>query len=500
MLKKSHPIQRLSAFHGAFFSGRFILRAIKYFSAAISCFFTLSATAYYPQCHSIAQGIDQLIAKTHGPATIGVVIQSMDTGQLYYSRNARNYFEPASVQKLFTVSSALINLGPNYRFPTELFATGTITHGVLQGDLIFRFNGDPSLTQSDVNGLVKQLKTMGITRVVGNIIVDNSGYNNIPYPAGWLWTDLTYDYAAPLDSIIINRNRFGLSIIPSRTLGAKPEIVPALPPGAATFVNEAITTRNICGLSITSTERNQYVVRGCVPRYAGTERRAAAIRNMPMYAKSLIRELLIKNGVSVNGFLLSGRTPVDAQRVAQHYSAPLNTLIVHLLKRSDNLYADTLLKKMGQHFSRSAGSWENGVQAMYPVLSTHAGINLQHIRLIDGAGLSRYNQVSPNDLSRLLSYINSNSMLRENVVPALPVAGVDGTLAFRMGNLAPGRKVCAKTGSMAGVSSLAGFIKTDHHGLLSFVIMINNIPKNRFPYILLENNIAEFLAKAPHCD
>lgn len=480
--------------------GDLILRVVKYFSAALGCFLAVNASAYYPQCVSVSDGINRLIAKVNnGPAKIGVVIQSLDTGRLYYSKNAHAYFEPASVQKLFTVSSALVNLGPHYRFPTELLATGAISQGVLRGDLIFRFNGDPSLTQANIKSLVNELKTIGITRVIGNVVVDNSAYNNIPYPAGWLWNDLTYDYAAPLDSIIINRNRFGLSLVPSRILGQKPEIIPSLPPGAATFYNEAITTSRACGLSITSNEKNQYVVRGCVPRFAGTERRAAAIRNMPMFAKSLIREMLAKNGVSVSGFIMSGKTPVDAQVVAQHFSAPLSTIIIHLLKRSDNLYADTLLKKMGQHFSRGSGSWENGVQAMYPVLANNAGINLQHIRLIDGAGLSRYNQVSPNDLSRLLSYINRNSMLRDTLVPALPIAGVDGTLAFRMSALAHGKKLCAKTGSMAGVSSLAGFIKTDHHGLVSFVIMINNIPKNRFPYILLENNIAEFLAKAPKC-
>jgi len=73
-------------------------------------------------------------------------------------------------------------------------------------------------------------------------------------------------------------------------------------------------------------------------------------------------------------------------------------------------------------------------------------------------------------------------------------------LAYRMGSLAHGRKLCAKTGSMTGVASLAGFIRSDHHGLLSFVIMINDVPKNRFRYIMLENSIAEFITKSENCE
>lgn len=460
----------------------------------------LSAAGFgYEQCRPIASEINNMVAQIHGPAKIGIVIKSAETGRIYYERDAHHYFQPASVQKLFTVSSALINLGPDYRFATSLYATGAIRRNILQGDIVVQFSGDPSLTVYDLKQLVSKLHAMGITRITGNVIINDSAYNNIPYPAGWMWSDLTYDFAAPLNSIIINRNLFSFRIIPSRILGQKPQIIPDLPLGAARFYNEATTTRYNCPMSVTSNEYNQYVVHGCVPRFAHSVERSTPIRNMPVYAKSLVRQLLARDGISIGGFVLMGSTPMDAQLVNQHFSAPLNVLIVHLLKKSDNLYADTLLKKMGQYFSRSKGSWQNGVEAMFPVLENRAGINPRHIRLVDGAGLSRYNAISPSDISRLLSFIHHTPVLRKNIVPALPIAGVDGTLAFRMAPLARGERCHAKTGSMTGVSSLAGFIKTDHYGELLFVIMINDVPANRFPYIVLENNIAEYLAKAPYC-
>ena len=136
------------------------------------------------------------------------------------------------------------------------------------------------------------------------------------------------------------------------------------------------------------------------------------------------------------------------------------------------------------------------MQAVLYVLSHYVGINPNELSLVDGSGLSQYNRVTPSDVSKMLNYIDHNNMLRTTLVPALPIAGVDGTLAYRMGNLARGHLVHAKTGSMTGVSSLAGFVKTHNLGTLSFVIMINNVPKDRWPYILMENHIVEYLARS----
>jgi D-alanyl-D-alanine carboxypeptidase/D-alanyl-D-alanine-endopeptidase (penicillin-binding protein 4) len=340
---------------------------------------------------------------------------------------------------------------------------------------------------------------MGIRKIQGNIIIDDTAFDHIPYPVGWLWNDLSSVFAAPLNTVVINRNKFGVSIIPARRLGEKPEIVPQLPPGSATFINQAKTTNYPCPVTILSNQNNQYLIRGCIPKKSGVEHRSLAIRNMEMFTRGLIPELLHKQQIELNGHFLSQKTPPNAQLATEHVSAPLKELIVHLLKKSDNLYADVLFKKIGEYYGHAPGSWQNGLQAEAPVLSRKVGINLNHIRLIDGAGLSQYNLATPYDISQMLNYIQHNPTLRETLIPALPIAGVDGTLRFRMPKLARGELVHAKTGSMTGVSTLAGFVKTKHHGTLSFVIMINNIPKYRIPYIALENNIVEFLANSSYC-
>lgn len=462
---------------------------------------TFQANAYQ-QCESVAQGLQNLIKRTNSTASIGVVVQSMDTGRIYYSKNATQFFAPASVQKLFTVSAALLNLTPEYRFPTRLLTTGTVTNGVLNGDAIFQFSGDPSLTQTNVAELVKKLKLLGITKIAGKVIIDNTAYDHIPYPAGWSFDDLTSDYAAPLNTVIINRNRFGIAFIPGKKAGEKPTLDPQLPPGSATFFNDTTTTnypQYSCPLKVFSNEHNQYMIKGCLARNQGIQRRAFAIRNMEMYTQGLLREFLRQQSITLTGGFETGKAPENAEVRYVNYSKPLSQLIVHLLKSSDNLYADSLLKKLGEKYNHRPGSWENGLYALKPTLSKHAGIDASVLHLNDGAGLSEYNKVMPQTVSQLLYFIEHNPMLRETLIPALPIAGVDGTLAGRMPILAKGKLLHAKTGSMGGVSTLAGFVKTAHHGLLSFVIMINNVPKNRSPYIVLENHIGEFLARANRC-
>lgn len=463
-------------------------------------FTTVSAIAApYSTYDSIPQGIAKLIAntRTNPQANIAVIVQSMNTGHVYYSKNANEFFAPASVQKLFTVSSALLNLTPNYRFNTRVLTTGKIDQGVLNGDLIFQFNGDPSLTEHNVIDLVKKTQALGLRKINGNVVIDDTAFDHIPYPAGWLWSDLITDFAAPLNTVVINRNAFGLKFIPARRAGDKPEIISSLPPGAATFINEMKTTRYPnwhCPVNIVSNEQNQYLVRGCLSQRSGPQYRTLAIRNVAMFTRSLLLQLLRQHDIQFSGKIFDAKAPANAQLLAEHLSAPLSHVIVHLLKTSDNLYADALFKKIGEHHGHTPGSWENGIAAVLTTLSRDVGIRPDQLSIVDGSGLSLYDKVTPNAVSQMLHYIHQNAMLRDSLVPALPIAGVDGTLAMRMPMLARNHLVHAKTGSMTGVSSLAGFVKTKYHGTLSFVIMINKIPKDRWPYILLENHIVEFLA------
>jgi len=446
----------------------------------------------------IASGLKRILSARQYNATIGVIVQSLSTHRIYFSRNANRLFSPASVQKLITTTAALLFLKPRFQFTTTLKSDGTVKQGVLNGNLYVIFSGDPTLKKNDLFDLFTQLRSRGIREINGNVMIDDTAFDHIPYPPGWAWDDLSYDYAAPLCTIIIDRNRFGMRFIPSEIAGSHAILKTNLPNGVIALFNHVRTTRyhtRRCPMTIYSNDRNQYAVHGCLAQSTGMQARVLAVRDMLPLTKAYIREALARQAIFLQGSITQGRFPANSMTLAEHDSAPLSQLIIHLLKKSDNLYANALLKKMGEMYFHTSGGWQNGLLAEENILK-QVGLDIAQVHINDGAGLSRYNFVTPSFVSQLLLFIHQTPLLKKYLIPGLPIAGDDGTLAFRMTKLRKLKCLRAKTGSLTNVSSLAGFVRSRHHGPLSFVIIVNNFIGNRFPYVHLENRIGEFLASA----
>lgn len=468
---------------------------MKKFLAFLLCFWLGCATA------NTQEYMNNLVAKCRNPragkVNIGVMVKSLKTGQILYEYQPDRLFAPASIQKLFTATAGLSYLKPQFRFSTKVFVLGRIQNGELQGNVYLKFAGDPTLNSSDLKGMIEKLKSYGIRKVTGRVYLDNSDFNWVPYPAGWLWEDLSYNYAAPMNAIILNENRFGLGIFPERP-GRRPILKPYLPTGVANFDNKLLTTSHFirnCPVTISSTQQNYYRLSGCMDRRNGGQGRSLAIRDIVRYAEVLTKQYLTENKIDYNGTVSLSRTPANAQLIYEHNSAPLQEVIIHMLKRSDNLYTNAILRKIGEEYNRAPSSWTNSLAALKQIL-VPTGINFQHVHINDGAGLSQYNLFSPRNFVTLLEYIYRNNQIRDPLIHALPIAGRDGTLRYRMPQFGKTGNVRAKTGSMKGISSLAGYIYTDHGDVLAFAIMVNNFTGSKAPYSYIENKMCEYLVKA----
>src|SRR3990167_6981240 len=157
---------------------------------------------------TLTEGLEQILSRARPDANIGMIVRDAKTNQVIYSRQSQHLFSPASTQKLFTAVAALSYLGADFRYPTTLLTHGTIKDHTLLGDLTIQFSGDPEFTVEDLNSLIAQLKKQGIQHIAGHVYIDHSAYGGVPYPPGWMWDDLSYSYAAPLDAIIIDQNKF----------------------------------------------------------------------------------------------------------------------------------------------------------------------------------------------------------------------------------------------------------------------------------------------------
>lgn len=450
--------------------------------------------SYHPK--SLRQGLQHILNSAHPDANIGIIVRDAKTDKVIFSRHSYHLYTPASTQKLFTAVAALRYLGPHFRFKTALLTRGKIKNHILNGNLIVKFGGDPELTSKDVRKLITALKKRGVHRIKGHVYIDNTAYGHVPYPPGWMWDDLSYSYAAPLNAIIINHNKFVLRLIPSKKIHHPPKIIPMLPDGVIYLNNEVTTTSKYskkCPLTIYSDLHNHYRLAGCLNKSWGKQYRSLAIRNPLPYAMALIRKALQDNHITYKHYIRARKTPRHTIVLAKHSSPPLSQLLKEMLKTSDNLTADSLLKKMGQRYYKRRGTWETGLNALKKILKP-TGINFKHCLINDGAGLSRYNLITPRQFSKLLYYAYHHPIIRKTLLMALPIGGKDGTLISRMHHAAKGQRVHAKTGTMSGVSALAGYIRTQHHGTLTFTIMINGFVGKATPSNYFEDRLCEFLA------
>ncbi len=430
-------------------------------------------------------------------ANYGIFIKNMTNGKILYQKNINHYFAPASVDKLFPAIATLTYMGPDFQFNTWLLTSAQrIVNHQLLGNLYIKFTGDPEFTGEELSFLIGQLKKQGINKIKGHVYVSDSDYGIVPYAPGWMWDDLSYAYAAPIYAAIVDDNKFSLKITPAKKLGQPALLKAKIPLGIVQIKNELTTTKyapRSCPIAIYHFGNNHYLIKGCLKFGLPPQHRLLALTNPISYARKLVALDLKKNKIKYKGRASIRRAGTNLQYLAYYSSLPLRNIVENMLKKSDNLSADSLLKKMGQLYYNKQGTWRNGIKAMKLILTPSTKINFKNNLIVDGAGLSRYDLVTPKQMGQLLSYAYGNFAIAPELMASLPIAGEDGTLKYRMRNLTTRQHVRGKTGSMAGVSTLAGYLITKNKQTIAYVILINNFIGRLRPYRKIEDKICHYL-------
>ncbi|NYT04827.1 MAG: D-alanyl-D-alanine carboxypeptidase/D-alanyl-D-alanine-endopeptidase [Methanomicrobiales archaeon] len=442
-------------------------------------------------------------------ATWGIRAVDTATGEVLVSRNADALFAAGSTTKCFTVAAALDTFGPGYRFATPVFARGTLSpDGVLDGVLILAASGDPTmggrtlpdgtiaftsadhgdanalggavLTATDplagLDVLARQVGHAGIARV-SDVVIDDRLFETV---------QLADDN--PVTPIIINDNLIDVIITPAGE--GEPAHVGSRPETSVWSVNAAVTTGEAATVPDIRIEGGTGIimVSGTVPAGGGVQVRTFRPPDAAGFARSLFIEALERAGVGVDApadganpvHLLPGPEASDMSKVAELVSPPLSENAKLILKVSQNLHANTLLGIMAAYC---------GERTVYDGLAHEtfvlemAGIDDRSLTLVDGEG-SMGNRISPDAMTLLLQYMEQRpyaGAFRE----ALPVLGVDGTLASAVSPGSPARgKVQAKTGTvitqdMAGLflhaKAMAGYITAKSGRELAFAVFVNDV-------------------------
>jgi serine-type D-Ala-D-Ala carboxypeptidase/endopeptidase (penicillin-binding protein 4) len=436
----------------------------------------------------------QLKNKFHGHYAILV---ENTAHRIYFQHNKNDFITPASITKLFTATVALLQLKPNFQYKTSLYTTGQIHNGILKGNVYIRFTGDPTLTSEQLNALLSKLKQQHIQSISGYVYIDATAFDSDYYPKGTTVDDINYNYASPISSIIIDRNAFNL------TAHINPHVSPAITfskpdaPGITYHNKLYLGDTPNCTPTINSNMRNDYTLRGCIENSLKTHSITfpLAIRNPLLLAQNIITTSMHQNGILMQHEINYATTPLKAKFVASQLSPPLSKLINQMLKHSDNLIANSLTKTLGHLQSNIPGSWNDGTALIKKTLRDQAHLNSNDLYFMDGAGLSRYNLTTANTITNLLQFIQKNPILKKYLIPSLPIAGKDGTLIYRMRNLHNNESFKAKTGTLSGVSNLAGYLTTKKDQHFTVVIMADNFTSDAKPIRKIEDSEVTEIAK-----
>lgn len=448
-----------------------------------------SNTSYVPPVTiqgsaQLATQITNIINSTKQGADVAVFVKSMKYNDALYARNAYLPMTPASTMKILTAEAALLFLGPDYRFSTQLLTDSkSINNGVLQGNLYVVFSGDPSLTYNDLSELLDALKDQHIRAIAGNVYIDNSAYDQRFYGPGWKEKDKRFAYAAPISASIINHNTLAFHLPSNRTLSATERDAMVTAP----------TKQTACSIRVAADANSLLSIDGCMNKSMHSLGLSYVVTDIPEYNRALIRNALLQKGITIYRSVTFGSAPDNLSLVNSHASDPLRDIIREMLKKSDNVIAGALFKKMGQLYTRKPGSWENGSMAVSQILARQANVDISGMRILDGSGLSEQNLTTPAQLMQVLNFAYHNVRIGGDFIDALPIAGIDGTLKHRMGNIT--RKIRAKTGTISGVISLAGYATAKNNETLAFVIMINGQKGFGWRYRSMEDKIATALTR-----
>ncbi|RDS80311.1 D-alanyl-D-alanine carboxypeptidase/D-alanyl-D-alanine endopeptidase [Dyella psychrodurans] len=447
----------------------------------------------------LTTAIDSQVAQTrYNSSSWGIAVVSLDTGRTLYAHDADHLLQPASTAKLYTAALVLDTLGTDYRIPTQLLVTRPIEHGQLDGPLILHGMGDPTLGTPDTNSdwadqLATQLAANGVHEVHGDLIADDSYFSGPPAGSGWEARDLQSWFAVPSSALSVQENVVDLTVTPSSQPGGSVSLM-FDPPGALPHVVNTMTT----GAQHTRSDINLYrapgdgtlYAFGNMPARAEPQTFRLAIADPAWFAGTLLRSALARHGIRIEGQVRVQHWPEQnhigldkATVVAQVLSPPVMDVLSRGLKRSQNLYLQNLLQIAGvkaQANAEQSGDPSEGflsseawaIRAMHQLLD-RIGIAPDAAQIEEGAGLSREDLATPNAMVQLLSYL-SNQPYSAQLRNALPSAGVDGTLEFRMRDSAAADNVQAKTGSMTYVHCLAGYVTTASGERLAFALMVNN--------------------------
>lgn len=442
----------------------------------------IAAVAHYTSPRSasaLASDLGIFLERTRS-GEWGVMVTSVSRGDTLFSRNPGEEMRPASTMKLFTTGLAFDRFGPDYQFSTDVLRDGALSSdGTLQGNIILRGDGDPSLSGRFMDGgpnapmaaLAQKVVAAGVKRITGDVVGDATAFDGALIPDGWLTRYLGAGYAARVSGLSLNENIIWVAVSPGT--GSRAEVALEPMTTAFTVVNNAHTVAGR-GASLRMSKRSDgtITVSGSIGRSAGTRRYSFVVDDPAMFATGALRAALQAAGVKIGGSTRLGPTPPAAVKMASLQSPTLARMVSAMNRESINHYAELLFRDGARGPKHSVqGTVANGNHAMHQFFAT-VGADTSKIINADGSGLSVNDRITARAMIKLLDYAHRAPWGPE-FHASLPVAGESGTQRTRMKGSPAQGNLHAKTGTTNDVIALAGYVTATDGEILAFSFLYN---------------------------
>lgn len=416
----------------------------------------------------------------------GISIRNQESGSILFEHMSDLRLTPASNMKLLTSAVALKVLGEDYQFITEIYGDGRVEGGHLKGNLYIKGNGDTSLLAADLEKMAKEVKKKGISYIDGDIIGDDSWYDDTPYSVDLAWSDETTYYGAPISALTLSPNKeydaatVLLEIKPGKNIG-EPVMINSIPRTSEIKIkNKAKTGDKDSGTSLKVERKHNskvVTVTGRLSITTSLKKEWVSVDNPTKYTLDIFQQALKKEGIQWNGAVKKGKTPQIASLINTHSSIPLSELLIPFMKLSNNTIAETLIKEMGV-VKKGKGSFEKGLEVLEEEIVAFQ-LDPKNMLIRDGSGISPIDFISANDLSLFLYEVQAEPWF-STFSQALPVSGMEermvgGTLRNRLNTENTKGKVLAKTGTLTAVSTLSGYMESTSGKKYIFSILLNHL-------------------------
>lgn len=431
---------------------------------------------------NLASRLSALLGSKVRNGTWGAMVVSLTTGDTLFAQNPGASLNPASTLKLYTTALAFDQLGPDYRFRTDVLRDGTVLgDGTLVGDLVLRGGGDPGLSRryydGDGNGpmrvLARAVVAAGIRRVRGDIVGDEGAFEAKLVPDGWLTRYLHASYAARVSALSLNENLVHVVVTPGRA--GQAGAVRLEPATSAFAVSNAATTRGGSrGAQVSvSNDGGTIRVRGWIGTASQPRVFVLVVPEPARFATGAFARALADAGVVLEGRVRVGGTPAGAVSIATLPSPTLATLAGDMNRESINHFAELIFRNASRLASPlGVGSASLGNALLKDFLQLRVGASPQDVYVADGSGLSTLDRVTARSMVKLLSYAHQAPWSRQ-FHESLPVAGREETLRLRMRRTTAQGNLHAKTGTTAEVVALSGYVSARDGEMLAFSFLYN---------------------------